>query len=57
MNLINTIVIGLKEIWAHKFRSLLTMFGIVLGVVGFVLIPMRFFWKFSPGTFNPFGKF
>ena len=36
MNLINTIVIGLKEIWAHKFRSLLTMFGIVLGVASLV---------------------
>src|SRR5436305_10184883 len=23
---------GLREIWAHKFRSLLTMLGIILGV-------------------------
>lgn len=36
MNLFNTIFIGLKEIWAHKFRSLLTMFGIVLGVASLV---------------------
>ena len=25
-------LIGLREIWAHKFRSLLTMLGIILGV-------------------------
>ena len=36
MNLYNTILIGLKEIWAHKFRSVLTMFGIVLGVASLV---------------------
>ena len=36
MNLFNTILIGFKEIWAHKFRSLLTMFGIVLGVASLV---------------------
>ncbi len=36
MNLFNTIIIGLKEIWAHKFRSLLTMMGIVLGVASLV---------------------
>jgi ABC-type antimicrobial peptide transport system permease subunit len=36
MHLFNTIAIGLKEIWAHKFRSLLTMFGIVLGVASLV---------------------
>ncbi|HEY1174277.1 MAG TPA: ABC transporter permease [Verrucomicrobiae bacterium] len=36
MNLFNAIVIGLKEIWAHKFRSLLTMLGIVLGVASLV---------------------
>ncbi len=28
----NAVVVGLKEIWAHKFRSALTMLGIVLGV-------------------------
>lgn len=32
MNFLNAISIGLKEIWANKFRSLLTMLGIVLGV-------------------------
>ena len=36
MNLVNTILIGLKEIWAHKFRSLLTMLGIILGVASLV---------------------
>jgi putative ABC transport system permease protein len=32
MNLWSAITLGLKEIWAHKFRSLLTMLGIILGV-------------------------
>ena len=32
MNIWNAILIGFKEIWAHKFRSLLTMLGIILGV-------------------------
>jgi len=32
MNLFNAITIGFKEIWANKFRSLLTMLGIILGV-------------------------
>ena len=36
MNLVNTIFVGLKEIWAHKFRSLLTMLGIILGVASLV---------------------
>lgn len=36
MNLLNAIFIGLKDIWAHKFRTLLTMFGIVLGVSSLV---------------------
>lgn len=36
MNLFTTLQIGLKEIWAHKFRSLLTMLGIVLGVASLV---------------------
>ena len=36
MNLVNTIVCGFKEIWAHKFRSLLTMLGIILGVSALV---------------------
>src|SRR5437773_12342950 len=36
MNLLNATLIGLKEVWAHKFRSLLTMLGIVLGVASLV---------------------
>jgi putative ABC transport system permease protein len=36
MNLLNTIVVGLKEVWSHKFRSFLTMLGIILGVASLV---------------------
>src|SRR5215470_5824848 len=36
MNLVNTILVGLKEVWAHKFRSLLTMLGMILGVASLV---------------------
>jgi ABC-type antimicrobial peptide transport system permease subunit len=36
MNLINTILVGFKEIWSHRFRSALTMLGIVLGVASLV---------------------
>jgi ABC-type antimicrobial peptide transport system permease subunit len=36
MNLVNAILVGLKEIWAHKFRSILTMLGIILGVASLV---------------------
>jgi putative ABC transport system permease protein len=36
MNLLNAIVVGFKEIWSHKFRSLLTMLGIILGVSSLV---------------------
>jgi ABC-type antimicrobial peptide transport system permease subunit len=32
----NTIVVGLKEVWAHRFRSLLSMLGIILGVASLV---------------------
>src|SRR4051794_25745089 len=32
MGLLNAGTVGFKEIWAHKFRSLLTMLGIILGV-------------------------
>lgn len=32
MNLWLGFIIGLKEIWAHKFRSILTMLGVILGV-------------------------
>src|SRR5437870_9487565 len=31
-----TIQTGLREIWAHKFRALLTMLGIILGVSSLV---------------------
>src|SRR6266511_2462140 len=31
-NLWNAVAVGFKEIWAHKFRSALTMLGIILGV-------------------------
>ncbi len=31
-----TVVAGLREIWAHKFRSVLTMLGIILGVSSLV---------------------
>jgi len=36
MQITNTIAVGLKEIWAHKFRSILTMLGIILGVASLV---------------------
>ena len=36
MPLLNTIAAGLKEVWAHKLRSLLTMLGIILGVASLV---------------------
>ena len=36
MNLFNTIIVGLKEVWANKFRSFLTMLGIILGVASLV---------------------
>jgi putative ABC transport system permease protein len=36
MNLGSVISLGFKEIWAHKFRSLLTMLGIILGVASLV---------------------
>jgi putative ABC transport system permease protein len=36
MFLFNAILVGFKEIWAHKFRSLLTMLGIILGVSSLV---------------------
>jgi putative ABC transport system permease protein len=36
MNLLNAFSIGFKEIWAHKFRSALTMLGIILGVASLV---------------------
>lgn len=36
MNLLNAIMVGFKEIWAHKFRSVLTMLGIILGVASLI---------------------
>ncbi len=36
MFLSNPVSVGFKEIWAHKFRSCLTMLGIVLGVSSLV---------------------
>ncbi len=36
MTLSTTITAGLKEVWSHKFRSLLTMLGIILGVASLV---------------------
>jgi putative ABC transport system permease protein len=36
MDLWSPISIGFKEIWAHKFRSALTMLGIILGVSSLV---------------------
>jgi len=36
MDLWSAISLGFKEIWAHRFRSLLTMLGIILGVSSLV---------------------
>ena len=36
MDFFNAIAVGFKEIWAHKFRSILTMLGIILGVASLV---------------------
>src|SRR4029434_1864353 len=36
MNWLNAIAVGFKEIGANKFRSLLTMLGIILGVSSLV---------------------
>lgn len=36
MNIWSAILLGFKEIWAHKFRSMLTMLGIILGVSSLV---------------------
>lgn len=38
MNIFNSIAVGLKEVWAHKFRSFLTMLGIILGVSSLVAL-------------------
>ncbi len=36
MNLLLCVQVGFREIWAHKFRSFLTMFGIILGVADLI---------------------
>jgi putative ABC transport system permease protein len=36
MDIWSAVVLGFKEIWSHKFRSLLTMLGIILGVSSLV---------------------
>ncbi|MFH0879699.1 MAG: ABC transporter permease, partial [Lentisphaerota bacterium] len=36
MNFFSGILMGLREIWAHKMRSFLTMLGIILGVASLV---------------------
>ena len=36
MTLLTSILVGLKEVWAQKMRSLLTMLGIILGVASLV---------------------
>ena len=36
LNVWITVGVGLREIWSHKFRSLLTMLGIILGVSSLV---------------------
>src|SRR5512135_3120691 len=36
MNFLITLSVGFIEIWAHKFRSVLTMLGIILGVSSLV---------------------
>ena len=36
MNVFNAFMVGLKEIWANKFRSALTMLGIILGVASLI---------------------
>ncbi len=36
LNIGTTVGVGFREIWAHKFRSLLTMLGIILGVSSLV---------------------
>src|SRR5712672_3796913 len=36
LQLIITVQTGLREMWAHKVRSLLTMLGIILGVASLV---------------------
>ena len=32
MNFWNSLAVGLREIWSHKFRSFITILGVILGV-------------------------
>jgi len=36
MRFFNALISGLKDVWAHKLRSMLTMLGIILGVASLV---------------------
>ena len=36
MNIWNSIVSGLSQVWTHKFRSFLTLFGVALGIASLV---------------------
>jgi len=36
MSFFNALFTGLKDVWEHKFRSFLTMLGIILGVASLV---------------------
>jgi putative ABC transport system permease protein len=36
MRIFNALITGLKDVWAHKLRSLLTMLGMILGVASLV---------------------
>lgn len=36
MSFLRGLILGLKEIWANKFRSILTMIGVILGVAALV---------------------
>lgn len=38
MNFFSGLINGLREIWAHKFRSFLSMIGIILGVAALVVM-------------------
>ena len=38
MNLLETLKLALKAIWAHKLRTFLTLLGIIIGVTAFMLV-------------------
>jgi hypothetical protein len=50
MNLLNAINSGLRQVWAHKFRSVLTMLGIALGSRNGVHFVLRGFVGVWPAT-------